>query len=769
MQIRSLAGVALAALALVAAAPASAQERVLVDESFSASTLPSGWTSVLGDWKVVDGRLQASTDGARARIAFGPAAPTDFKLEATVRFVTVTNAARWLNVGIDYHAAADYGAVLVARSGTTASNGLELAQAAQGGSYASSPVGPAPTAIGTGQDHRLAIEVHGTQLVVSLDGATAMTATNLRRTGGSFGFVINNSTVQFDDVKVTELAAQPTAPSVPQQLKLSEVADAATVTWQAPQQGGPISHYEVAVGDGAWQREDALSHTFTGLSDGEQVLKVRAVNTAGVAGPVASVRTMRGAPTVNGFKLQVSGGSWPSGHVQGIAVDPAKGFIYYSFTNLLVKTDLAGNVVGTMGGFTGHLGDLDFNPADGRVYGSLEYKAAKAFYIAIFDVDKIDRVGMSAQGSPLVSAVYLPEVVEDYTADLDGNGVFDGDTASTPDHRYGSSGIDGVAFGPRFGSSAGTSYLTVAYGIYANTSRTDNDHQVLLQYDPSGWRAFEHPLVESAPHRDGPAEPDGKFFVFTGNTRYGVQNLEYDPWLERWFLGVYTGSKPQFPNYGLFAVDAAAQPKLTTLQGLGSEQGLLVPLAADGLEHTATGIRGWRQKADVGIQSLGQGLFYLATDGNDGGNETATLRLERWTGDPADPFAPVTAGETRVTAPATVRGTVPSTLSLTLGGPATFAPFTPGVEQDYTASTLATVTSSAGDATLSVTNPGHLANGAFTLASPLAVELSKATWSAPVSNDRVTVTFKQHIGANDPLRAGAYERTVTLTLATTTP
>jgi hypothetical protein len=769
MQIRSLAGAALATFALVAAAPAGAQERVLVDENFSAPTLPAGWTSVLGDWKVSGGRLQATTTAARARIAFGPAAPTDFRLEATVRFVAVANPARWLNVGVDYHAVDDYGAVLVARSDTRASNGLELAQAAKGGSYASSPVGPAATAIGTGEDHKLAVEVHGTQLVASLDGVIAMTATNLRRTGGGFGFVINNATVQFDDVKVTALEAAPIAPGMPRDLKLSEVADTATMTWLAPQEGGPISHYEVALGDGAWQREDTLSHTFSGLADREHELRVRAVNTAGVAGPAASVRTLRGAATVDGFKLTVSGGSWPSGHVQGIAVDKAKGFIYYSFTNLLVKTDLAGNVVGTMGGFTGHLGDLDFNPADGRVYGSLEYKAAKAFYIAIFDVDRLDRVGMTAQGSPIVSAVYLPEVVEDYTADLDGNGVFDGDTAATPDHRYGSSGIDGVAFGPRFGSRSGTSYLTVAYGVYANTNRTDNDHQVLLQYDPQDWRRFERPLVESAPHRDGPDEPDGKFFVFTGNTRFGVQNLEYDPWLERWFLGVYTGSKPQFPNYGLFAVDAAATPTLTELQGMGGEQGLLVPLAGDGLQHAASGIRGWRQKADVGIQALGHGLFYLATDGKMGGNETATLRLERWTGDPADPFTPVTATGTNVTAPAPVGGLVPSTLSLALDGPATFSPFVPGLERDYTASTAATVTSTAGEAQLTLSDPGHLANGAYTLASPVAVALSKSAWTGPVSNDRVTVTFEQHIGAGEPLRTGRYARTVTLTLTTTTP
>ena len=62
----------------------------------------------------------------------------------------------------------------------------------------------------------------------------------------------------------------------------------------------------------------------------------------------------------------------------------------------------------------------------------------------------------------------------------------------------------------------------------------------------------------------------------------------------------------------------------------------------------------------------------------------------------------------------------------TLGAPAAFGPFTPGVAKDYTATTTATVISTAGDATLtasdpSTTAPGRLVNGAFALASPLQV------------------------------------------------
>src|SRR5262249_22145352 len=104
-----------------------------------------------------------------------------------------------------------------------------------------------------------------------------------------------------------------------------------------------------------------------------------------------------------------------------------------------------------------------------------------------------------------------------------------------------------------------------------------------------------------------------------------------------------------------------------------------------------------------------------------------------------------------------------------LGAPASFGTFTPGVDRTYTASTSADVVSTAGDAALSVSDPGHLSNGAFSLPDPLQVSLSKSSWSAPVSHDPVTIGFSQHIGANDALRTGSYSRTLTFTLSTTTP
>ncbi|WP_219413103.1 hypothetical protein [Pseudonocardia nigra] len=345
--------------------------------------------------------------------------------------------------------------------------------------------------------------------------------------------------------------------------------------------------------------------------------------------------------------LHIHGGAWPTSHVQGVAVDAKNGYMYWSFTQILVKTDLAGNVVGTVEGLTGHLGDLDLNPRDGRVYGSLEYKAQEAFYIAIFDVDRIDRAGMRAETDGIMTTVHLEEVVEDFTADMDGNGVFDGDTANTPDHRYGSSGIDGVAFGPTFGKKNGKANLMVAYGVYSNTERTDNDHQVVLEYDVSQWHKYERPLRQSAPHRSGPAEYDGKYFLRTGNTTYGVQNLEYDAHQGHWLMAVYEGKKPEFPNYSFFVVDGAAAPAEGEIVGQPApERGTLLSLLPAGLHDPASGTYGWEFHGNYGIVSLDNGYFYVAEGKRveqDGvAKQDADVYLYRWTGQAPTPFERVT-------------------------------------------------------------------------------------------------------------------------------
>ena len=323
------------------------------------------------------------------------------------------------------------------------------------------------------------------------------------------------------------------------------------------------------------------------------------------------------------MKEPIFTGAWGKCHIQGIAVDQEKGYIYYSFTTKLVKSTLDGKIVGSVDGLMGQLGCIAFNKEDGRVYVSLEYKQdaigrgilnklgstvklEDAFYIAIFDVDKIDRMDMDAEKDGIMTSVYLKEVVDDYKGtglDREGNVVA---------HRHGCSGIDGTTFGPMFGQPADSKqYLFVCYGVYRDLSRDDNDYQVMLCYDTADWAKYEKPLSQTAMHKSGPEAPTEKFFVFTGNTHYGVQNLEYDPYKQAYFMAVYYGRKEKYPNYHLYAVDATVAPVVQKLQGMEME-GKVLQLLQAGRLHQATGIRGWDfPHGATGLYACGDGRYYI--------------------------------------------------------------------------------------------------------------------------------------------------------------
>ena len=347
-------------------------------------------------------------------------------------------------------------------------------------------------------------------------------------------------------------------------------------------------------------------------------------------------------------------------HVQGVVVDVKRGYAYFSFTTSLVKTNLKGELIGSVEGFIGHLGCLDVNPDDGRIYASLEYKNDKigqgilrglgsdrgemknrneesSFYIAIFDGEKITRPGMNAEKDKVISTVYLKEVVDDYKATVLNKG-------KQVEHRYGCSGIDGIAFGPQFGQKQGKNFLNLAYGIYGDTSRTDNDYQVILQYDANDLRQYERPLSTSGFNTTGPASPLNKYFLYTGNTSYGIQNLEYDPGTGYWLAAVYTGKKKQFPNYSLFAIDGSKSPVPEVLKGFGNvEKGNVLQLAAAGSYDKKSGVYGWDYPwGSTGMHALGNGYFYIAQNGvTKSKKQYCNLRLYRWTGQPSGPFEEV--------------------------------------------------------------------------------------------------------------------------------
>ncbi len=364
------------------------------------------------------------------------------------------------------------------------------------------------------------------------------------------------------------------------------------------------------------------------------------------------------------IKDSVYGGAWATSHCQGVAIDDALEYIYFSFTTKLVKCSLeTGAIVATVAGWSGHLGDMCYY--DGRVYGSLEYKNPNnAFYIAAFDCDKITEMDMDA--SECMTSMYLDVVHDDYV-----NTVVEGgsiaESTSANGHAYGCSGIDGVAFGKVPGSDSDEMKLMVMYGVFRGDGRSDNDYQVMLQYDlesfleddGNGWTKFKDGvsdvLNQTHFHTTGPIH-ETRYFIYTGNTNYGVQNLCYDKESGNYLLAVYKGSKSSFPNYGLYYVDGLVAPHYETLK-LGDRQGnyadmsyagvtregqsiadggkipmnegWVLDLAKIGVLHEASGVYGTAAVGgmDTGIEHIAGDYFYIVPSSGSGGLQTATATM----------------------------------------------------------------------------------------------------------------------------------------------
>ena len=341
-----------------------------------------------------------------------------------------------------------------------------------------------------------------------------------------------------------------------------------------------------------------------------------------------------------GLALQLYGGAWekPAGHLQGAVADDDNHFLYMSFTDRLVKVDMhTGRIVASVtgllaGGIYGggaHMGDLAFY--DGRVYGSLEYKAAEKFYVAVFDADKMNAMDMDYKTSGVMTTMYMEEVVRDYTEELDA-GEHD-NAAASRGHRFGCSGIDGITFGTMPGDTSGKTYMFLAYGVYGNTQRADNDYQVILAFDPDSFAGA--PFDQNAPHHIGPRVYK-KLYVYTGNTTYGVQNLEFDRKTGDYWMIVYEGKKEEFLNCPVYVVDGSVPPRERALNIPGAAyeglRGECLTLKKAGKYHAASGVHGipvMPGKADTGFISLGGDLFYVALSGKDGDKQYGYVRLMR--------------------------------------------------------------------------------------------------------------------------------------------
>lgn len=296
-------------------------------------------------------------------------------------------------------------------------------------------------------------------------------------------------------------------------------------------------------------------------------------------------------------------------HVQGMAIDTAARCIFLSMTTTLLKTDYEGRVLERIDSIPGHLGAMTFDHEGRTLYASLEYKDDEIgrgiarhlgreayrqdqsrFYVA-----KVSADNFSAPGA--MQLFEVTEAIKDYKT------------------RYGCSGIDGVTIAPKIGKKPGERRLYVAYGIYGDTTRTDNDHQILLEYKLSSFKSGKTPKASA------------KYFIYTGNTTWGVQNLCYDSNTGCIFMACYAGRKSSFPNYSLFALPVAQKPSKAVLKGLvndGKHLCLKLSEKAPGWYFGA---------ASTGLCSLGDGIWFISSPFRlPSGLQTATVTRYHWRG-----------------------------------------------------------------------------------------------------------------------------------------
>ena len=199
-------------------------------------------------------------------------------------------------------------------------------------------------------------------------------------------------------------------------------------------------------------------------------------------------------------------------HMQGFT--SGNGFMYWSFTDSLVKTNLKGTMRAQVEVRGGHLGGLDY--FDGRIYASFLGNALPghawedwtAFKIYVFDADDLH----------LIKSINL-DICDEYKS-----------IACTPSDTRGFQAIDGVAIAPD--PVTGDERMFVACALYTGEKY---DNQIILEFTLNGDYITE-------------------YHIKTGNTVYGIQNLDHDRTTGEFWFTTYGGSEPYQPRETLYCV-----------------------------------------------------------------------------------------------------------------------------------------------------------------------------------------------------------------------
>ena len=168
---------------------------------------------------------------------------------------------------------------------------------------------------------------------------------------------------------------------------------------------------------------------------------------------------------------------------------------------------------------------------------------------------------------------------------------------------------------------------------------------MILAYDTRDRKQYEQPLTQENLHKSGPEKPLHKYFLYTGNTSWGIQNLAYDKASGNMHAAVYKGKKSHYPNYSYFVIDGSKAPERKQLQGFDpAVEAEVLSLLPEGLHDAQSDTWGWNFKwGTTGLCPIGDGYFYISHNAKDKqtGNQSSTVQLYKWTGNPDKAFEPV--------------------------------------------------------------------------------------------------------------------------------
>ena len=273
-------------------------------------------------------------------------------------------------------------------------------------------------------------------------------------------------------------------------------------------------------------------------------------------------------------------------HVQGLAFDPRSQCVFLSTTTAIVKMSLDGSVLGSVVGFHGHIGAVTLDTLHRRLYASLEdlddalctnmaryanrqpvSREQIVMSIVEVDIDKVNAKNMPFREVAVLHPLHEP--LSDYRTEVNMDG-------KSYEGRFSCKGIDALAIGPAIGNASDEArYLYVACISDNDTLRADSEYNRLLCYRLDDFSHSVH-----------------QYFIRTGLTSYGIQNMEWDSFRQCLHLFVYPGQKSSNPNYSQFSIDVTQPSYYAPLQGVSYFTEPVEQLKVASASHFAAGAQG---------------------------------------------------------------------------------------------------------------------------------------------------------------------------------